>query len=108
MLKSVPAIEIIGFSCHSLLGKCFELFIDRNQFFRTQITRGFRIICAIGGFFLAHDPISHLDGLAAVLRFERKHANVVSIIAVLNLVPFDGRVQFFDGHVLKNIGLRER
>src|SRR5207253_1874076 len=49
-----------------------------------------------------------LDRLATVLRLEKEHANVISVIAVLNLVPFHRDLQFFHGHGLKSIGLRER
>jgi hypothetical protein len=36
------------------------------------------------------------------------HANVIAVIAVLNLIPFHRDVQFFDTYGLKSICLCER
>jgi hypothetical protein len=101
-------LEVIGFSDYGFLGKRLKRFVYRDQFFRTKISRGVRISCRVGGFFLAHDLVSQLDCFATVLRLRVDHANVIAVIAVLNLVPFHRDVQFFHTYGLKSICLRER
>ena len=101
-------LEVIGFSGCRFLGKRLKRFVYRHQFFRPKIPRGVCIACRIGGFFLAHHLVSQLDRFATVLRLRIDHANVIAVIAVLNLVPFHRDVQLFHTYGLKSICLRER
>src|SRR6476620_8571023 len=101
-------LEVIGFSGYGFLGECLKRFVYRHQFFRPKIPRGICLACRIGDFFLAHDLISQLDRFAPVLRLRIDHANVIAVIAVLNLVPFHRDIQLFHSYGLESVCLRER
>src|SRR4029078_4430361 len=62
----------------------------------------------VGGFFLADHLVSQLDRFATVLPLRINHANVIAVIAVLNLIPFHRDFQFFHAYGLKRICLSQR
>src|SRR4030095_3891755 len=101
-------LKIIVFSRYSFLSKRLERFVYRHQFFRAKIPRGVCIARRVSSFFLAHDLVSQLDRFATVLRLRIDNANVIAVIAVLNLIPFHRDVLFFQTYGLKSICLRER
>src|SRR5438876_7681530 len=87
IVQSFRAIEIVSFSGRRFLSERSEGFVNRYQFLRTQVACSFCIVRRIGGFFLAHDTVSHLDRFAAVFRPGLENTNVIAILAVVSLFP---------------------
>src|SRR5262245_58322872 len=107
IVKRFRPLKIIGLSGCRFLGKGLKCFVYWYQFLRAKIARGICIPSCIGGFFFAHHLVSQLDRLATVLRLRIDHADVIAVIAVLNLIPFHRDVQRFHIYRLKSICLRK-
>src|SRR5438477_6320709 len=88
IVQRFRSLEVIGFSGCGFFGERLKRFVYRHQFFRPKIPRGICVSCRIGGFFPPHHLVSQLDCFATVLRLRINHANVIAVIAVLNLIPF--------------------
>ena len=108
IIERFRAFEIAGFSSGRFLGKCPESFVNWHQPFRTQITGSVGIAGWVSGFFPAHDAVFHLDRFTAVVRLGIENADVIAVVAVVNLFPFHRDIQFLFGDGLKGIGLCKR
>src|SRR5262249_54529406 len=108
IVQRLRPLEIIALSACRFLGKRLKSFVYRHQFFGPKIPRGVCIACWISGFFLPDHLVSQLDCFATVLRLRVDDANVIAVIAVLNLIPLHRDVQFFRAYGLKRIRFCER
>src|SRR6267378_2317607 len=108
IVERFRALEVVGFSRRCFLSQRPKRFVNRHELFGVQIMRSFRTSRGIGGFFFPSHAVSELDRFAAVFRVRAKHANIVSIIAILHFFPFHGDVQFFFGYGLEGVGLGQR
>src|SRR5207248_2061090 len=107
IVKRFGAFEVAFLSGDGLFRERFKRFVYRYKLFRPQKMRRIFSCRWISCFLLPNNPIPKFDCLPAITCSWVENTNVVSVITVLNFLPFDRDADLFSINRLKCIRLRQ-